>query len=123
MNMTYDTLNALLHRLLAEGEELGVIYSFKDLPQAIALESIKVNDQAYASASYQTDQDAGEEPGEPIKEAYLFLRVVEDIPEEKRREDVIDAVWRFTADGFEQERGELSDLEAFMEMLPEAAED
>ncbi|MBE0506071.1 MAG: hypothetical protein IBX50_05030 [Marinospirillum sp.] len=122
MNMTYNVLNTLLHRLLEEGEELGVITSFKDLPQSIVLDSFKVRDHVYASVSYQTDQDHGEEPDEPIQEARLFLRVVEDIPEEKRREDVIDAVWRFTAKGFEQERGELSDLEAFMEMLSEAAE-
>ncbi len=123
MNMDYETLTTLVERFQSINEEdeangvkpIGVIRSFSDLPQHILLSGKKVGENTYASVDYQSDQDHGEEPDEPITEALVSIRIVEDLPEEKSRAEIINAQWRFTAKGIEQTRGELSDLMGFFE--------
>ncbi|HKM16211.1 MAG TPA: hypothetical protein VJY63_09905 [Marinospirillum sp.] len=123
MNMDYETLTTLVERFQSIDEEdeangvkpIGVIRSFSDLPQHIFLSGKKVGENTYASVDYQSDQDDGEEPDEPITEALVSIRIVEDLPEEKSRAEIINAQWRFTAKGIEQTRGELSDLMGFFE--------
>ena len=123
MNMDYETLTTLVERFQSIDEEdeangvkpIGVIRSFSDLPQHIFLSGKKVGENTYASVDYQSDQDDGEEPDEPITEALVSIRIVEDFPEEKSRAEIINAQWRFTAKGIEQTRGELSDLMGFFE--------
>ena len=121
--MDYETLTTLVERFQSIDEEdeangvkpIGVIRSFSDLPQHIFLSGKKVGENTYASVDYQSDQDDGEEPDEPITEALVSIRIVEDLPEEKSRAEIINAQWRFTAKGIEQTRGELSDLMGFFE--------
>ena len=123
MNMDYEYLTTLVKRFQFIDEEdkadgvkpIGVIRSFSDLPQHIYLSGKKVDENTYASVNYQSDQDDGETPDEPITEALVSIRIVEDLPEEKSRAEIINAQWRFTAKGIEQTRGELSDLMGFFE--------
>lgn|SRR5690554_208071 len=121
MNMDYETLTTLVERFQFIDEDdddtkpIGVIRNFRDLPQHLYLLGKKVGKNTYASVNYQSDQDHGEEPDEPITEALFSIRIVEDLPEEKSRAEIINAQWRFTAKGIEQTRGELSDLMGFFE--------
>lgn len=118
-NMTYQNLNTLINLFKEkENEFAGRILGFNDLPQIIHLSGMKLDNNTYATVSYQTDQDDGEEPDEPITEALVTLRISEVLPEEKSREELINAQWRFTAKGIEQTRGEMSDLMRFFELLP-----
>lgn len=123
-NMTYQNLSTLINLFkedepnIPETKFVGPVFRFDDLPQIIPLTGITLDKNVYASVSYQSDQDDGEEPDEPITEAYVGIRIVENLPEEKSRAEIVNAEWRFTAEGIEQVRGEMSDLMVFFEMLP-----
>lgn len=120
-NMSYKNLNTLIglfQEIDSASKPVKFIWGFNDLPQTIALSGKKIDENVYASVNYQSDQDDGVEPDAPIIEAYVTIRIVHDLPEEKSRAEVVDAQWLFTASGITQTRGELSDLMVFFEMLP-----
>ncbi len=77
----------------------------------------KIGESVYSSANYQADQENGKEPDEPTTEAYFTLRIVEDLPEEKSCAEVVNAQWRFTADGIEQKQNLSQAQEAELSLL------